>query len=66
MDDLLISIFYEIDYFCKEFIPYMEQQFIQTGGNFIYMELPGNLALSWVMTIYVVFHLSGYSTFNWF
>ena len=29
MDDLIISVFYEIDNFCKEFIPYMEQQCIQ-------------------------------------
>ena len=66
MDDLIISIFYEIDYFGKEFIPYMEQQFIQTGGNSIYMELPSSLTLNGIMTICVVFHLSGCSTFNWF
>jgi len=28
MDDLIISVFYEIDNFCKEFIPYMEQQWL--------------------------------------
>ena len=33
MDDLIISVFYEIDNFCKEFIPYMEQQCIQTGDK---------------------------------
>ncbi len=66
MDDLIISVFYEIDNFCKKFIPYMEQQCIQAGDNYISMELPSRLALSEVMAICVVFHLSGYRTFKWY
>jgi len=44
----------------------MEQQCIRTGDNYISMELPSRLALSEVMTICVVFHLSGYRTFKWY
>ena len=42
MDDLIISVFYEIDNFCKEFIPYMEQQCIEFDGNPVSLELPGH------------------------
>ena len=66
MDDLIISVFYEIDNFCKEFIPYMEQQCIQTGDKPVPLELPSRLTLSEAMTICAVFHLSGYRTFKWF
>ena len=66
MDDLIISVFYEIDNFCKKFIPYMEQQCIQTGDKPVPLELPSRLTLSEAMTICAVFHLSGYRTFKWF
>lgn len=64
MDDLIISVFYEIDNFCKEFIPYMEQQCIAPGDGPVSLELPGRLTLSEAMAICVVFHLSGYRTFK--
>ena len=66
MDDLIISVFCKIDNFCKEFIPYMEQQCIQTGDKPVPLELPSRLTLSGAMTICAVFHLSGYRTFKWF
>lgn len=66
MDDLIISVFYEIDNFCKEFIPYMEQQCIASDGNPVSLELPSQLTLSEVMAICAVFHLSGYRTFKWY
>ncbi len=66
MDDLIISVFYKIDNFCKEFIPYMEQQCIQNDNNPVFLELPSRLVLSEAMAICVVFHLSGYRTFKWF
>ncbi len=66
MDDLIISVFYEIDNFCKEFIPYMEQQCIQNDNSPVSLELPSRLCLSEAMTICAVFHLSGYRTFKWF
>ena len=66
MDDFIISIFYEIDNFCKKFIPYMEQQCIQDDGKPVSLELPSRLSLSEAMTLCAVFHLSGYRTFKWF
>ena len=66
MDGLIISVFYEIDNFCKKFIPYMEQQCIQTDGKPVPLELPSCLTLSEAMTICAVFRLSGYRTFKWF
>ena len=66
MDDLIISLFYEIDNFCKEFILYMEQQCIQSNNNPVSLGLPSCLSLSEVMAICVAFHLSGYRTFKWF
>ncbi len=66
MDDLIISVFCKIDNFCKEFIPYMEQQCIQNDNNPVFLELPSRLVLSEAMAICVVFHLSGYRTFKWF
>ena len=66
MDDLIISVFCEIDNFCKEFIPYMKQQCIQNDDSLLSLELPSRLGLSEAMTICAVFHLSGYRTFKWF
>ncbi len=66
MDGLVISIFYEIDNFCKKFIPYMEQQCIQYDGKPVSLELPSRLSFSEAMAICAVFHLSGYRTFKWF
>ena len=66
MDDLIISVFYEIDNFCKKFIPYMEQQCIQIDDKPVSLELPSRLTLSEAMTICAAFHLSRYRTFKWF
>ena len=66
MDDLIISVFYEIDNFCKKFIPYMEQQCIQIDDKPVPLELPSRLTLSEAMTICAAFHLSEYRTFKWF
>ena len=66
MDDLIISVFYEIDNFCKKFIPYMEQRCIQNDNNPVSPGLPSRLSLSEAMAICAVFHLSGYRTFKWF
>lgn len=66
MDDLIISIFYEIDNFCKKFIPYMEQQCITEDENSVSFELPSRLTLSEAMTICIIFHLSGVRTFKWY
>ena len=64
MDEFIISIFYEIDNFCREFIPYWEQQCLSMDDSRVNLELPSALTLSEAMTICVVFHHSGYRTFK--
>lgn len=50
MGNLILSVFYKIDNFCKEFIPYIEQQCIQTDNKSVSLELLSHLTLSKVMT----------------
>lgn len=64
MDNLIITIFCEIDNFCKEFISYWEQQCLTIDNREVNLELPSALTLSEAMTICVVFHHSGYRTFK--
>ncbi len=66
MDELIISVFLEIDNFCKEFIPYMEQRCLPLDSAKASLEPPSSLSLSEIMTICTVFHLSGYRTFKWY
>lgn len=64
MDELIISIFYEVDNFCKEFNWYLEQYCLATNDKKIYSDLHSSLSLSEVMTICIAFHLLGYRTFK--
>lgn len=64
MDKLIISIFYEADNFCKEFNNYLQNSSLRANDKEISAELHSALSLSEVMTICIVFHLSGYRTFK--
>lgn len=64
MDKLIISIFYEADNFCKEFNNYLQNNSLCTNDEEISIKLHSALSLSEVMTICIVFHLSGYRTFK--
>lgn len=64
MDELIISIFYEVDNFCKEFNNYLKNNSLRVNDREISAELHSALSLSEVMTICIVFHLSGYRTFK--
>ena len=68
MDELILSVFCEIDNFCKKFIPYMEQHCLPLDGHGFPTSLkpPSSLTFSEIMTICLVFHLSGYRTFKWY
>ena len=59
----ITEIFCSIDDFCKEFIPLFEQRLIGKGKK---RNKPSKLSLSEVMTIQVLFHLSGVRTFKKF
>lgn len=64
MDEFIISIFCEVDNFCKEFNQYLEQYCITANDKKGISDLPSALSLSEVMTICITFHLLGYRTFK--
>lgn len=64
MDELIISVFYEVDNFCKELNSYFQHYFLSHDGKNISLEVPSSLSLSEIMTICIAFHLSGYRTFK--
>ena len=63
MDELIISVFYDADNFYKEFDLYLKEYCLPC-----YDELPSEMCSSLteveVMTICIVFDLSGYRTLN--
>ena len=59
----ITEIFCSIDDFCKEFVPNYESYLI---GNKKQRNKPSKLTLSEVMTIQVLFHLSGFRNFKTF
>ena len=61
--DKITRIFCSIDDFCKEFVPNWENQLI-TGGKKRLKK--SNLSLSEIITIQVLFHISGYRNFKTF
>ena len=66
MDEFIISVFYDIDNFCKELKNYFEHSFIPCDRKKAFFEPSFSLSLSEIMTICVCFHLSGYRTFKWY
>ena len=64
MDELIISVFYEADNFCKEFNAYLENNSLPTNNEKVSLKLNSSLSLSEIMTICIAFHLSGYRTFK--
>ena len=66
MDDLIISIFYELDNFCKELNSYLEHSMLPCDRKKLRLEPSRSLSLSEIMTICVGFHLSGYRNFKWY
>ncbi|MDC1067752.1 IS982 family transposase [Candidatus Kapabacteria bacterium] len=59
----ITQIFCNIDDFCKSFLPFWNKKLIANGKKRF---KPSKLSLSEVMTIEVLFHLSGYKTFKEF
>ena len=66
MDEMIISVFYDIDNFCKELKKYFEHYLIAADGEAASFEPPSAISLSEIMTVCVFFHLSGYRTFKWY
>ena len=66
MDEMILSVFYDIDNFCKELKKYFEHYLIATNGETSSFESLSSISLSEIMTVCVFFHLSGYRTFKWY
>ena len=63
MEELLIGIYCDIDEFCKKFEEYWSDHLVTDGRKIL---LKCSLSLSEIMTIVVLFHLSGQRTFKWY
>ena len=66
MDELIISIFCELDNFSKELNSYFEHSMLPCDKKKLRLEPSRSLCLSEIMTICVAFHLSGYRNFKWY
>ena len=66
MDEFIISIFCELDNFCKELHAYFEHTWLPCEKKKLRLEPSRSLSLSEIMTICVGFHLSGYRNFKWY
>lgn len=61
--DKITEIFCSIDDFCKEFVPFWQKSLISNSKK---RKRTCKMSLSEIMTIQVLFHLSGYRTFKEF
>lgn len=66
MDEFIISIFCELDNFCKELNFYFEHSMLPCDKKKLRLEPSRSLSLSEIMTICIGFHLSGYRNFKWY
>jgi hypothetical protein len=64
-EDSITRIYCDVDDFCKDFQRYCKSHFLPGEKNQKWFPA-SRLSLSEVMTIIVLFHLSGYRCFKWF
>jgi len=63
MEQLLISIFCDVDDFCKAYIEYSQKHLLTDGKA----SMPKcSMSMSEVMSIVILFHLSNHKTFKWY
>jgi len=60
----LVSLFYTIDEFCKEYEPKWWQLLLESGTR--QRRRSSRMSQSDILTIIIYFHLSGYRTFKWY
>lgn len=60
----LVTLFYLIDEFCKEYEPRWQQSLLDSGLK--KRRTVSRLTLSEILTITIYFHLSGYRMFKWY
>ena len=61
--DKITQIFCSIDDFCKDFVPNWQNNLISNGKK---RNRKSNLSLSEIITLQVLFHVSGYRNFKTF
>lgn len=65
MQELITRIYCDVDEFCKTYQTYSETHLLSEGkGQRVYPRC--NMSLSEVMSIVILFHISGYRCFKWF
>lgn len=60
----LVTLFYLIDEFCKEYEPAWQQSLLDKGLK--QRRSVSRLSLSEILTIIIYFHCSGYRMFKWY
>jgi IS5 family transposase len=60
----LVTLFYLIDEFCKDYEPQWQQSLLDSGLK--QRRTTSRLSLSEILTITIYFHLSGYRMFKWY
>ena len=60
----LVTLFYLIDEFCKDYEPHWQQSLLDSGLK--QRRTASRLSLSEILTITIFFHLSGYRMFKWY
>jgi hypothetical protein len=63
MEELLISIFCDVDDFCKIYEEYHRNHLLGDAKNII---PKSSMSISEIMTIVIFFHLSNHKTFKWY
>ena len=66
MQEILTAIFCDIDDFCKAFEKYCRTHMLPENTDIKGFFPRGNMAISEIMTICILFHLSNYRTFKWY
>jgi hypothetical protein len=64
-DDIITRIFCDVDDFCKALEAYCKSHLLPSSTGNAWFPA-GNMTLSEVITIVILFHLSGYRCFKWF
>ena len=66
MREIILTIFCDVDEFCKSFEAYCKEHLLEVSSEKKGFFPKSSMALSEIMTIVILFHLSQYRTFKWY
>ena len=66
MREIILTIFCDVDEFCKGFEAYCKEDLLEANSEKKGFFPKSSMALSEIMTIVILFHLSQYRTFKWY